>query len=506
VPKCEWKILAQNRKKCYFVPKKSRQRVAQNNMPLFVGRETERAEFQQLLRKKTASLVVCEGRRRIGKSTFVRECAKDADHFLSFEGLAPRPNIGRAEQLDTFAQRLADQTKAPKLALENWSQAFQLLASLLPRTGWTVLLLDEISWMAIGEPDFAGHLKVAWDNLFSQRDRLVLVLCGSVTSWIQENILNQTGFVGRCSWQIHLPPLALPACNLFWRGKEISASEKQKVLSVTGGVPRYLEEIDPAQSAEQNIKRLCFHPGGLLFREFDQIFHDIFSRRAEAYRKVATALAGGPKTVSEISAALDQERGGTLTAVADDLVAAGFVSRDSSFNPLTGRTYPYGVRYRLSDNYLRFYLRCVEPVRMAIEKGLYRWTSMDSLPGWDSLMGLQFENLVLANLTTILSKIDLSNVPILNAGPYCRRSINSQKGCQIDLIIRTRQSLYLFEIKFRRQIDKTILSEVRQKVERLKAPRSLSVRTGLIFQGELHPEIQPSDYFDFLVPFESLLV
>ena len=64
-------------------------------------------------------------------------------------------------------------------ALENWPQAFQLLASLLPAAGWTVLLLDEISWMAMGEPDFAGHLKMAWDNLFSRHDRLVLVLCGA---------------------------------------------------------------------------------------------------------------------------------------------------------------------------------------------------------------------------------------------------------------------------------------------------------------------------------------
>jgi uncharacterized protein len=304
-----------------------------------------------------------------------------------------------------------------------------------------VLLLDEISSMAMGEPDFAGHLKVAWDNLFSPHNLLVLVLCGSVTSWIRENILNQTGFVGRCSWQFRVPPLALPFCNLFWRGKKVSASEKLKLLTVTGGVPRYLEEIDPAQTAEQNIKRLCFHPGGLLFREFDQIFHDIFSRRAEAYRKVATALAEGPKTVSEISAALDQERGGTLSAAAEDLVVAGFVSRDASFDPVTGKAYAYGVHYRLSDNYFRFYLRCVEPVREAVEKGLFKWTSLDSLSAWDSLMGLQFENLVLGNLATIFGKIGLGNVPILNAGPYCRRPSHSQKRCQIDLLVRTRQSL-----------------------------------------------------------------
>ncbi len=474
-------------------------------MALFVGREKEREEFRQLLRKKTASLVVCEGRRRIGKSTFVKECARDADHFLAFEGLPPRPGLGAKEQLEVFAQRLAEQTQAPKVGLESWPQAFQLLASLLPAKGRTVLLFDEISWMAMGEPDFAGHLKVAWDNLFSRHENLVLFLCGSVSSWIQDNILNQTGFVGRCSWQFHLAPLALPACNLFWRRKPVSAAEKVKILSVTGGVPRYLEEIDPAQTAEQNIQRLCFNPGGLLFREFDQIFHDIFSRRAETYRKVASALADGPKSISEISVALGQTRGGTLGGVLEDLAAAGFLSCDSSFHPITGGSLPRGIRYRLSDNYLRFYLRYVEPARDAIEKGFFQWTPLESIPGWESWMGLQCENMVVGNLETVMDRIGLGKVPILNAGPYFQRATPQRKGCQVDLLLRTREAIYLLEVKLARQIENSVISDMKQKVERLGIPRSLSVRTGLIFQGTLHPDIEPSNYFDFLVPLEKLL-
>jgi hypothetical protein len=191
--------------------------------------------------------------------------------------------------------------------------------------------------------------------------------------------------------------------------------------------------------------------------------------------------------------------------VADELVAAGFVSRDSAFHPLTGRQLPRAVRYRLGDNYLRFYLRCVAPVRDAIEKGLFKWSALESLPGWDTLMGLQFENLVLGNLPAIFQQLGLTNVPILNAGSYFSRPKRGQKGCQIDLLIRTRQSLYVLEVKFRRQIDKTVIDEMRQKVAGLNVPRSLSVRTGLIYQGDLHPDIQPSDYFDFLLPFEDLL-
>ena len=102
------------------------------------------------------------------------------------------------------------------------------------------------------------------------------------------------------------------------------------MLAVTGGVPRYLEEIDPSESAEQNIRRLCFEPGGMLSHEFDQIFHDIFSRRAGSCRDIVIALADGPRTVSEISTRLGRQRGGSLSEALEDLTRAGFVARDQS--------------------------------------------------------------------------------------------------------------------------------------------------------------------------------
>ncbi len=92
--------------------------------------------------------------------------------------------------------------------------------------------------------------------------------------------------------QFHLAPLALHHCNAFWKDHErkkkqpIPDIEKLRLLAITGGVPRYLEEINLNQSAEQNIARICFNSGGLLFREFDQIFHDIFTRKAPTYRNI----------------------------------------------------------------------------------------------------------------------------------------------------------------------------------------------------------------------------
>ncbi len=472
---------------------------------MFVGRDEQLNDLAALLRKKTPSLVTCRGRRRIGKSTLIREFAKQADRLIAIEGLAPRPGLTNRDQLQAFGRQLAQQTDLPEVALANWSQALQLLASAV-RDEWTVILLDEISWLGGFDPDFPGYLKTAWDTEFKKHPKLVLVLCGSVSAWITENILNNTGFVGRDSWDILLQELPLHHCNLFW-GKasdRISAVEKLTQLSVTGGVPKYLEELDPGLSADENIRRLCFQREGMLFREFDQIFSDVFGKRAEGYKAIVESLAHGGRTVSEISAVLGKERSGHMSEYLEDLVMGGFLARDTVFDPKTGRA-TRTRKYRLRDNYARFYLRYVAPRRDSIEKGLLRGLTLDQLPEWDTVLGLQFENLVLNNVSSLPRHLGLGRTPLLAAAPYSQRATARKKGCQIDLLIRTKHTLYVVEIKRRKAIDISVVDEVREKALRLPSDRRLSVRTALVYEGTLDPRVKTEGYFDFIIPFDRFL-
>jgi AAA+ ATPase superfamily predicted ATPase len=482
-------------------------------MNSFIGRDQEQAEFRELLAKKNGSLVTCHGRRRIGKSRFIQECAKQANAFFEFSGLPPRPGLTKKEQLTAFAEQLSKQSKAPRLVLDDWATAFQLLASQLPSKGSVVVLFDEISWMGMGEPDFAGYLKNAWDGLFSRRDRTVVVLCGSVSSWIEENILNNTGFVGRCSWQFHLGPLALSECRQFWgrSAARISTTEKLRFLSVTGGVPRYLEELDTKKTAEQNIARLCFHPSGMLFNEFDSIFSDIFHRRAPTYREIVRALVDGSKGVDEISQKVGRERGGSLSQALLELVSAGFLAKDVSPRLSGGLANSQSsqsrqLRYRLSDNYLRFYLKYVEPHRDQIIKGRFKSTALEQLDQWDTILGLQFENLVMENLGAIFKQLRIPHNTVLYAGPYRQTKTQRQQGCQIDLLIQTKRSIYLCEIKFKREVSSSVIQEVDRKVAALKLPKNQSIRTVLIYDGQLAPSIEEDQAFDFLIPANELFV
>jgi hypothetical protein len=164
------------------------------------------------------------------------------------------------------------------------------------QTGRHVILLDEISWMGMRDPTFLGKLRNIWDTLLKQNPELILVVCGSVSSWIEKNILSRTGFVGRVDLTLTLNELNLKECNEFWgaQAENWSSYEKFKVLSLTGGVPRYLELISLQQTAEDNIKKLCFVKEDFLYSEFKKNFNDLFGKRYEAYKEILQAIAENP--------------------------------------------------------------------------------------------------------------------------------------------------------------------------------------------------------------------
>lgn len=330
---------------------------------MFIGRDKEINQLAKQFALNKSSLVVCRGRRRIGKSTLVQEFAKRAERFIEFQGLAPRHGSSLKIQLNHFASQLAEQSDLPKFNLESWEQAFSLLNSIVDKRE-TVILLDEISWMAKGDPDFAGKLKVIWDTKLSMHSNLMVVLCGSITTWIDENILNSAGFVGRVSLTVNLKELPLSSCDMFWTRtkKNISSYEKLKVLSVIGGIPKYLEEIDPSETAEQNIKRLCFQESGFLFDEYNKIFNDIFKNRSNKYGEIVQVLVGGARRQSEIVKLLGKTQNGHLGKDLDNLCRSGFITQDNtsivSEKNFSNRKTNI-CHYRLSDNYTRFYLKYI---------------------------------------------------------------------------------------------------------------------------------------------------
>ncbi len=471
----------------------------------FIGREPEIARLKTLLNKKSASLIVVRGRRRIGKSRLLAEFGKEMKSFF-FSGMPPVKKTNPRLQREEFAGQM-ERMGLPGAKSDDWSNLFWSLSKNTQR-GRVLIVFDEISWMGGKDPAFLGKLKTAWDMYFSKNPNLIMALCGSISSWIEENILSNTGFVGRITIDLVLEELPLNVCNAFWRPKEkfISAYEKFKLLSITGGVPRYLEEITPELPAEKNIQNLCFTRGGLLVREFDEIFSDLFSRRSTSYKEIVTCLAEGPKELLEICRELKQTRGGLRSQYLGDLVKAGFIQRDFFWHLKDGKETKIS-RFRLSDNYLRFYLKYISRNRSKIQKGDFTPSSMTSFSSWEGIMGLQFENLVVHNRKTVLKLLGISPEEVVMDGPFFQRSTKKLPGCQIDYMIQTRFStLYICEIKFSRDsIGKKIVEEMQEKINRLKLPKRFSIRPILIHVNGVENAVLDEGYFDKVIDFGQFL-
>ena len=472
---------------------------------MFIGRESELAQLRRIAGLPKASLVVCRGRRRIGKSTLIQRFAQQFPNSYEFQGLAPRQQLTNRDQLDSFSQQLATQLGLPPLQLRNWHEAFTLLARYTADQE-ALIFLDEISWMASRDRDFVGQLKIAWDTMFKKNRGLVLVLCGSVSSWIDRNILNSADFMGRTSLSIDLQELSLAECNEFWGAARdrVSALEKFRVLAVTGGIPRYLEEIDYSATAKQNITDLCFRREGILFGEFDKIFNDIFSRKSATYREVVCKLADGPRSFSEVCAALEVSPNGAISEQLADLETSGFIRRDYVYSPRTGVRGKLS-RYRLRDNYLRFYLKYIEPASDRIARGVYDGRGAADFSEFESILGLQFENLVHSNLPGVLGLLGINPAQVVSASPYFQNRTQRQQACQVDLLIDTRYAVYVCEIKFRRRIARTVVDEISAKADKLRIDRSKSLRRVLIHVGELASAVEESMALDHIVSFDRLL-
>ena len=188
----------------------------------FFGREAELGGLEGLWGKRVASLVTCRGRRRIGKSTLVEEFARRSGaRFIKLEGLRPKKGMTERDQLEFFASKLSAQTGCDKTPPSDWYSAFVRLDRELGGRDRKVVLLDEISWMAQFSLTFPEILKNAWDDLFKKHANLVLVLCGSVSSWIRDEIVENRAYVGRRSLDIVVGELPPAECLKFW-GKRAS--------------------------------------------------------------------------------------------------------------------------------------------------------------------------------------------------------------------------------------------------------------------------------------------
>ncbi|MDR1806673.1 MAG: AAA family ATPase [Propionibacteriaceae bacterium] len=406
-----------------------------------IGRALEQDVLRRCLESGKPEFLAVYGRRRVGKTFLIREAYKDHVVFC----LTGAPQATLKQQLRNFDEALDEWGGRAHAPAKDWFDAFRQLKDYLRRFRHhrrKVVFIDEISWLATQRSAFLAALDHFWNSFASTRDDLILVICGSATSWIIDNIVNARGGLhNRLTRQLRLDPFSLAECELYCRDKGIQLNRVQlaQLYMVLGGIPYYLDFLERGQSPEQAVDALFFARGAPLAGEYANLYASLF-KNPERHLRIIDILSRktAGATQRELFAALKAKPGGTLSKALLELEQCGFIRVYHDFTkPRQGRF------YQLSDFYTLFYHHQIRPTSLPAPR---HWQSQSRQGGWNAWYGLAFERLVAAHLDQVRRALGISGVTTAVLG---WRSREATPGVQIDLIIRRADGIVdLLEAKF----------------------------------------------------------
>jgi len=462
-----------------------------------IGRSDELALLERQYGQKNSSLVVSYGRRRVGKSYLISHFVKTRPHF-SFEATE---GLSAQDQIYEFSKALSDcfgDVLPLKVRFEHWSDIFDYLSMRLKqRKGKKrfVVVFDEFQWMAQGRGGLVSILKKFWDTEWKSLN-IMLILCGSVASFMVGRVLKSTALYGRTTLELKVRPLKISESFLFFP-KTRSQNEIYNYLIVFGTIPKYLEMLDHSRSFQINLENTCFKPDGIWLDEFERVFCSQF-KKASHYTRIVRALAQKKLSLEGLSVLTRVPSGGGLKRYLNHLVDADFISEE--FQVLRGSS-AKNRKYYLSDPFLRFYFSFIEPNHSRIKKAGFVGLSGQILSiGYESFRGLAFENLIKSHALEFAQKFNFATL-VKDWGGLHRAG---GAGYQFDLaFLRTDGVLVLCEIKWSRHpINKSVIVDFEQKLSRLGALKlgslkNISIEKALISFNTISASVKNSKYFDY---------
>ena len=411
-----------------------------NEIMTIIGRKAEMRELERYHDSGRPELVIVYGRRRVGKTYLIREYFENNFAFY-YTGSVGVPNT---VNLTNFDKAIREYGGEVKTASKNWSDAFGRLKTLLQKkTGVRkVVFIDEMPWLDTPKSDFLSAFDYFWNSWASANPEILLIGCGSATSWITKKLFqNRGGLHNRVTGRIYLAPFSIGECGEFFRSRnvEITRYQSAECYMVFGGIPYYLNLFDRGLSFSQNVDKLCFASTAPLRNEFEELYMSLFNNPRH-HIAIVGALA---KKISglnrnELCEAGNLQPNGHLTKALDELEQCDFIEKYIDFTRKKN-----GAYYCLKDPFTLFFLRYMKDNHTKDE---YFWTNYSEDGGHRAWSGYAFEQLCRMHIKQIKAKLGILGVSTSTA---LWRSKGSNPGVQIDLLIRRNDGVInLCEMKY----------------------------------------------------------
>lgn len=440
-------------------------------MQQLIGRKKELKALRSYIDSDKSEFVAVYGRRRVGKTFLIRNVVNDNFSFF----VTGVHNAKKNEQLINFSIALNKVMKedCPKI-FKNWIIAFYELSQYLETLpeGRKVIFIDELPWLDTAKSGFIPALENFWNSWAVLRNDIKLIVCGSATSWMINNLIHSRGGLhNRLTHHILVEPFTLAECEDYFKTYGFAFSRKQiaECYMVMGGIPYYLSKLDKSKSLAQNIDQLFFASNAELKYEFRDLYHALY-KKADAHIDVVTALAtkGKGLTRQEILKITKLTNNGAFSTVLDELEYCGFIRFYEPFGNYglaEDKRQKRDTLYQLIDFYTLFYFQFIKNNKYQDE---HFWTTSMNSPTYHAWSGVAFEMLCLNHLPQVKNALGISGVQTLACS---WKSTKVKSGAQIDLLIdRKDATINVCEIKFSKdefEINKDYEQKLNNKIDAL---------------------------------------
>lgn len=418
---------------------------------LFIGRAKECRQLREYIDSDQSEFVAVYGRRRVGKTFLIQQVIGNDFAFY----VAGMHQVTMRLQLANFMQGIPRKSPGdPKP--KTWLDAFVALENYLQTLpeGKKIVFIDEMPWMDTPRSHFISGLEHFWNSWASWRDDIKLIVCGSATSWIINNLIkNRGGLHNRVTHKISLKPFTLAECREYFqaRGFRLSVRQIAECYMVLGGVPFYLSKMEKNQSVAQNVDRLLFADDGELHDEFQSLYNSLY-KNAASHIKIVTALArkGRGLNRQEIIAQTGLSDNGKFSMMLEELESCGFVR---SYEPYVqqasarrranaGRKSP-DTLFQLVDPFTLFHFQVM--LKADAHAPNY-WSSNQNSHIYSTWSGLAFEMLCLNHAEQVKRALGISGI-VANVFAWC--GTDGNQSAQIDMLIdRADRAINICEMKF----------------------------------------------------------
>ncbi|MCH5319813.1 MAG: ATP-binding protein [Paramuribaculum sp.] len=430
-------------------------------MEKLIGREKETNKLTEYYNSDKSEFIALYGRRRVGKTFLIRSFFKDKFDFYATGVI----DGSRKTEMDAFHASLIRYGYKGEKA-KTWNEAFNQLAVLLERKNKNrkrrlVVFLDELPCFDTPRSGFLQALDLFWNSRASWIENIYFVVCGSATSWMMSNIVNnRAGLHKRTTHIMHLRPFTLGQTEEYLKSRKfrwprISILQAYMVL---GGVPYYLSLLDSTKNVPDNIDSLFFSSEPELENEYDRLFHSLF-KNADSYMEIIRYLSSHRDgyTRTEIANGLKIPDNGHLSRMLDDLEHCDFIRKYNN-----GALQKNGI-YQLVDFFSLFHHKFGNS-RITDE---HFWRNSLGTPEQNTWYGFTFEKVCLCHIKQIVHGLRLDTI---RHEYYAWRSQDSRPAVQIDLIIDRADGIAtICEIKYSKDDYTVSENEYRKIIRRVNA-------------------------------------